>query len=44
MSSNYWAGLVNVVTTFIGFGSLGMYVASSEGGGWSSLESMTSGS
>lgn len=44
MSSNYWLGLVNTLRAFIFVGSVGLYTASEEGGGWASLESMTSGS
>ncbi|WP_430335986.1 hypothetical protein [Rhodococcus sp. ACT016] len=44
MSSNYWHGLVNLLTAFTTVGSVGLYTASQQGGGWASLESMTSGS
>lgn len=44
MSSNYWETFVRAYTNFFGLSLIGLYTASQQGGGWASLESMTSGS
>ncbi|WP_433608396.1 hypothetical protein [Prescottella agglutinans] len=44
MSSDYWAWLVNHSLSFFGITLIGLMTASQQGGGWASLDSMTSGS
>lgn len=41
MSSNYWAGLVNLISGATSLILFGLNTASAQGAGWSSLESVS---
>ncbi|EQM35401.1 MULTISPECIES: hypothetical protein [Rhodococcus] len=43
MSSDYWAGMVNLMSSFVGVVLFGLSTASAEGAGWSSAESLSAG-